>query len=86
MNIAITPTAETLIQQLIELGHDTPEEIVEQALKYFYSQQLIDTSYGFPELTESELVQENEQRWQRFQQNRDGVCQSEVEARFFNKT
>jgi hypothetical protein len=29
MNITITPIAETLIQQLIELGHGTPELIVE---------------------------------------------------------
>lgn len=86
MNLAITPTAETLIEQLIELGHDKPEEIVEQALQYFYSQQLIDTSLGFPNLSESELVQENEQRWQRFQQNRAGMTQAEVESRFLGQT
>ncbi len=85
MNIAITPTAETLIQQLIELGHDTPEVIIEQALQYFYSQQLIDTSLGFPALSEAELVQANEQRWQRFQQNPNGVSQSEVESRFLGQ-
>ena len=84
MNIAITPAAETLIQQLIELGHDKPEEIVEQALQYFYSQQLIDTSLGFPNLSETELIKDNEQRWQRFQQDRNGVSQSEVEARFLD--
>lgn len=84
MNIAITPAAETLIQQLIELGHDKPEEIVEQALQYFYSQQLIDTSLGFPNLSETELIKDNEQRWQRFQQDRNGVSQSEVESRFLD--
>ena len=82
MNIAITPTAATLMQQLIDLNHDTPEEIIEQALQYFYSQQLIDTSLGFVDSGESDLVQENEQRWQRFQQNRNGLSQAEVEARF----
>ena len=85
MNIAITPTAETLIQQLIELGHDTPEEIVEQALQYFYSQQLIDTSLGFPDLSEADLIQANEERWQRFQRNPTGVSQAEVEARFLSQ-
>lgn len=85
MNIAITPAAETLIQQLIELGHDTPEAIVEQALRSFYDQQLIDTSLGFPKLSEADIVQSNEQRWQRFQQNLDGISQSEVEARFLSQ-
>ena len=51
MKVAISPTAETLIQQLIELGHENPETIVEQALQYFHSQQAIDTSLGFPNLT-----------------------------------
>jgi hypothetical protein len=85
MNIAITPNAEALIQQLIELGHDTPEAIVEQALQYFYSQQLIDTSLGFPALEEAELIQSNEQRWQRFQQNPDGISQAEVEKQFLGQ-
>jgi hypothetical protein len=85
MNIAITPNAEALIQQLIELGHDTPEAIVEQALQYFYSQQLIDTSLGFPALEEAELIQSNEQRWHRFQQNPDGISQAEVEKQFFSQ-
>ncbi len=78
MNIAITPTAETLIQQLIELGHDTPELIVEQALQYFYAQQSIDTSLGFPNLSEAAIIQANEQRWQSFQQNPNGISQAEV--------
>jgi hypothetical protein len=82
MNIAITPTAETLIQQLIDLGHDTPEVIVEQALQYFYTQQLIDTSLGFSELSEADIIQSNEQRWQSFQQRPNGISQAELEARF----
>lgn len=86
INIAITPTAETLIQQLIELGHDTPEAIVEQALQYFYSQQLVDTSLGFPKLSKDELIQSNEQRWQHFQQSPNGVAQSEVKARFLSQS
>jgi hypothetical protein len=85
MNIAITPNAEALIQQLIELGHDTPEAIVEQALQYFYNQQLIDTSLGFPALEDAELIQSNEQRWQRFQQNPDGISQAEVEKQFLGQ-
>jgi hypothetical protein len=82
MNIAITPTAETLLQQLIELGHDTPESIVEQALQYFYTQQVIDISLGFPDLSEADIIQSNEQRWQSFQQRPNGISQAEVEARF----
>ena len=35
MNVSMTPTAEALIQQLIELGYDDSEAIVEQALHYF---------------------------------------------------
>ena len=85
MNIAVTPTAETLIQQLIELGHDTPEAIVEQALQYFYSQQSIDTALGFPEISEADLILSNDQRWENFQQNPNGVSQSEVEARFLGQ-
>ena len=82
MNIAITPTAETLIQQLFKLGYDDPEVIVEQALQYFYSQQLIDTSAGFSKLSETEIIEENDQRWQRFQQNPDGISQAEIRAHY----
>lgn len=85
MNIAITPTAETLIQQLVELGYDDPEVIIEQALQYFYSQQLLDTSAGFSEISETQLIRENEQRWEHFKKNQNGIPQSEVEARFFSK-
>jgi len=85
MNIAITPTAETLLQQLIALGYENPETIIEEALQYFYSQQMIDTTLGFPDLTEAEIVQENEARWQAFQQNGNGISQSQVEAHFIDR-
>jgi hypothetical protein len=85
MNIAITPAAEALIQQLIELGHDDPEAIIEQALQYFYSQQLIDTTGGFPDLTEAEIIQDNEKRWQAFQQNPNGIPHAQVESQFINR-
>ncbi len=81
MNITITPTAEMLIQQLIELGHGTPESIVEQALEYLYAQQSIDTSLGFPELSEADIIRENKQRWHSFQQCPNGIPQSELEVR-----
>lgn len=85
MNIAITPTAETLIEQLIELGHEDPEAIVEQALQYFHSQQTIDTSLGFPSLIEAEIIRTNEQRWETFHRSRNsGTSQADVEARFLN--
>lgn len=85
MKIAITPTAETLIQQLIELGHETPEAIVEEALQYFYSHQSIDTSLGFSGLSEADIIQANEQRWQTFQRDPNGTTQADVEARFLNQ-
>ncbi|MFM7448014.1 MAG: hypothetical protein ACKO24_05405 [Leptolyngbyaceae cyanobacterium] len=86
MNVAITPIAEDLIQQLMALGYDDPEVIIEQALQYFYSQQLIDTTVGFPDLTEAEIIQENEDRWEAFQQNPEGISQAQVEAWFANRT
>lgn len=82
MNIAITPTAEALIQQLIDLNPTTPEALIEEALQNLYSQKLIDTSLGFPELSESEIIQENEKRWQAFQKNSNGISQADAEARF----
>jgi hypothetical protein len=86
MNIAITPTAETLLQQLIALGHDNPETIIEEALQCFYSQQMVDTTIGFPDLTEAEIIQDNETRWKAFQQNRDGIPHAQVEAWFADRT
>lgn len=85
MKIPITPTAEALIQQLIELGHDNPEIIIEQALQYFYTQQLIDTTINFPDLSEAEIIQDNEKRWQDFQQNPNGIPHAQVEAWFANR-
>jgi hypothetical protein len=85
MNVSITPTAETLIQQLIALGYDNPETVVEQALLYFHSQQSINTTLGFSDLSEAEIIQDNETRWQGFQQNPAGMSQAQVEARFSDR-
>jgi hypothetical protein len=86
MNISITPTAEAIIQQLLALGYEDPETVVEQALKCFQSQQAIDTTLGFPDLTEAEITQDNEARWQSFQQNPEGFSQAQVEARFSDRS
>jgi hypothetical protein len=86
MNIALTQTAEALIEQLLSLGHENPELVVEQALQYFYNQQQIDTSIGFPDLAEVKIIEENEQRWQAFQQDPKGIPQTQVEALFANKS
>jgi hypothetical protein len=82
MNVSLTPTAEALLQQLNELGYDNPASVIEQALQYFHSQQQIDTTLGFPERSEAEIIQENEARWQAFQQNLAGIPQAQVEAWF----
>jgi hypothetical protein len=82
MNIAITPTAEALLEQLMALGQGSPEVIIEQALQTLYQQQTIDTTLGFPELAEVAIVEENEQRWATFQQNPStGISQADVEVR-----
>jgi hypothetical protein len=82
MNVAITPTAEALLEQLIALGQGSPEVIIEQALQTLYQQQAIDTTLGFPDRTEGAIVEENEQRWAIFQQNPStGISQADVEAR-----
>lgn len=86
MNVTITQTAEALLKQLQALGHQNPELIIEQALQYFYSQQQIDTAIGFPELTEAEIIEENEKRWQAFQQDPKGIPHSQVEAQFANQS
>jgi hypothetical protein len=86
MNVAITPTAEVLIEQLQALGYKNPELIIEQALQYFYNQQHIDTAIGFPELTEAEIIEENEQRWQAFQQDPQGIPHAQVEALFADQS
>lgn len=85
MNVSITPTAEAIIQQLISLGYDNPERVVEEALQYFYSQQAIDTTLGFPDLIESEIIQDNEIRWQAFQQNPKGTSHAQVKAWFSDR-
>lgn len=82
MNVAISPTAEALIQQLLDSGHDTPEHIIEEALEYFCSQQKIDTTLGFPDLTETEMIEANEKRWQTFQENPNGIPHDQVENWF----
>jgi hypothetical protein len=51
-------------------------------LQYFHSQQAIDTTLGFPDLSEVEIIQDNQTRWQAFQQNPEGVSQAQAEARF----
>jgi hypothetical protein len=82
MNIAITPTAKALLEQLIALGQGSPEVIIEQALQTLYQQQSIDTTLGFRDLTDAAIVEENEQRWATFQQNPStGISQADVEAR-----
>lgn len=86
MNVVITPIAEALIQQLIELGYDNPEAIIEQALQYFYSQQVIDTTTSFPDLTETEIIQDKETRWQSFQQNPNSIPHAQAEAWFANRS
>lgn len=86
LNIAITPTAEALLQQLMQSGGGEPAAIIEQALQYFCDRQLadleVDTTEGFSRLTAAELLQENEQRWQRFQEQGGGVSQAEITTRF----
>jgi len=62
-----------------------PETVVEQALQYFHSQQAIDTTLGFSDPTEAELVQDNETRWQAFQQNPTGISQAQVESQFSDR-
>jgi hypothetical protein len=82
MNVAITPTAEALLEQLIALGQGSPEVIIEQALQTLYQERSSDPTLGFPDLTEAAIIQENEQRWSVFQQNPStGIAQADVEAR-----
>ncbi|MEO0855093.1 MAG: hypothetical protein AAFY15_16540 [Cyanobacteria bacterium J06648_11] len=86
MNVSITPTAEALIHQLLALGYENPEAIVEEALQCYYSQQRIDTSLGFSELSEAEILQANETRWETFQQQNISIPHSDVEARFLGSS
>jgi hypothetical protein len=86
LNIAITPTAEALLQQLMQAGEGEPALIIEQALQYFCDRRLadreVDTCEGFPTLSEASIVQENEQRWQRFQEQGGGASQAAMTQRF----
>lgn len=89
MNIPITPTAEALVREIMALGYDKPEIIIEEALKFFHLQQLavneangaikdVDTTVGFVDLTEAEIVQENERRWETFQQTGNRFSHEQV--------
>jgi hypothetical protein len=40
----------------------------------------LDTTAGFESLTEAEIIQDNECRWQTFQQQGGGIPQSQVES------
>ncbi|WP_431633217.1 hypothetical protein [Alkalinema pantanalense] len=90
MNISMTPMAEVLVRELMALGYDDPEVVIEEALKVFHRQQLelnrvngleadIETA-AFADLTETEIIQENEQRWQRFQETGHQVSHEQVVA------
>ncbi len=49
--------------------------LIEQALQYFCDRGLdIENTIGFPDLTETEIIQENEQRWNDFQET--GIAHS----------
>jgi uncharacterized protein (DUF924 family) len=84
LNIALTPTAEALLQQLIRSGdeHDSAV-LIEQALQYFCDRGLdIDNTIGFPDQTETEIIQENEQRWNDFQETEIAHSHEDVVKRF----
>ena len=81
MNIPITSDTETLVREIMALGYDSPEAVIEAALRSFYGQQstgAVDTTQGFPRLTEAEILQENEQRWQTFQQTGHSIPHDQV--------
>jgi len=81
MNIPMTTATEALVRDIMTLGYDSPEAVIEAALRSFYGQQLtreVDTTLGFPALTETEILQENEYRWQTFQQTGRSIPQDQV--------
>jgi hypothetical protein len=80
LNIVLTPTAEALLQQLMQSGEESDSAIlIEQALQYFCDRGFnIDNTIGFPDLTEAEIIQENEQRWHTFQET--GIAHSHAEV------
>ena len=84
LNIALTPTAEALLQQLIRSGEEHDSAIlIEQALQYFCDRGLdIDNTIGFPDLTGTEIIQENEQRWNDFQETGIAHSHEDVVKRF----
>ena len=76
MNIPITSDTEALVREMMTLGYDSPEAVIEAALQSFYGQKTtesVDTTQGFSRLTEAEILQENEQRWQTFQQTSHSI-------------
>ena len=81
MNIPITSDTEALVREMMALGYDSPEAVIEAALRSFYGQKTtesVDTTQGFPRLTEAEILQENEQRWQTFQQTGHSIPHDQV--------
>jgi len=86
LKVALTPTTEALLQQLMQSGESDPALIIEQALQYFCDRRSadleVDTTEGFSPLTAAEILQENEQRWQRFQAQGGGTSQAEITNRF----
>ena len=81
MNIPITSDTEALVREMMTLGYDSPEAVIEAALRSFYGQKTlesVDTTQGFPRLTEAEILQENEQRWQTFQQTGHSIPHDQV--------
>ena len=84
LNIALTPNAEALLQQLTRSGEERDSAIlIEQALQYFYDHGLdMDNTIGFSDLTETAIIQENEQRWNDFQDTGIAHSHEDVVKRF----
>jgi hypothetical protein len=95
MNIPITSTTEALLPQIMALGYPSPEAAIEAALQFFHdckfpdigsdvghvaADDALDTTAGFASLTEAEIIQDNECRWQTFQQQGGGIPQGYVES------
>ena len=84
LNIALTANTEALLQQLMRSGEEHDSAIlIEQALQYFCDHGLdIDNTVGFLELTETEIIQQNEQRWNDFQETGISHSHEDVVNRF----
>jgi hypothetical protein len=95
MNIPLTPATEALLTQVMALGYPSPEAAIEAAVQFFYdcktpdvgpdigniaADDALDTIAGFAALTEAEIIQDNERRWQTFQKQGGGIPQSQVES------